>query len=308
MLRSLAAAMVLGLCIVAPAAAQNNQAQEAERRAAVLRALPDDAARRLFFNVPGPAPLAARAIGAYGRGCLAGATALAADGPTWQAMRLSRGRNWGHPDLIAWVERFAQDVVRQDGWSGVLVGDISQARGGPMLTGHASHQMGLEADIWLTPAPRDRRLSREEREEMSAVNMVRPDLLDVTPAFTDAHVRFIRRAALSPQVDRIFVNAAIKKALCERAPANDRAWLRKVRPWYAHTFHMHVAIDCPAGNASCRNARAEIPPGDGCNDLAHWFREEIRFPRRNPNPNARPPRPWTMADLPAECRQVLVAR
>jgi penicillin-insensitive murein DD-endopeptidase len=302
----IACAIAASALATIPAAAQSNQREEAERRANVLRSLPDDAARRLFYQVPGPAQLAARSIGAYGRGCLAGATALAPDGPTWQAMRLSRNRNWGHPDLISWIERFARDVVEQDRWPGVLVGDISQARGGPMLTGHASHQMGLEADIWLTPAPRDRRLSREEREEMSAVNMVRSDLLDVTPAFTDAHVRFIRRAALSPQVDRIFVNAAIKKALCERAPANDRAWLRKVRPWYAHTFHMHVAIDCPANNASCRNQRAEIPPGDGCNDLAHWFREEIRFPR--PNPNARAPRPWTMADLPAACHEVLVAR
>ena len=43
-----------------------------------------------------------------------------------------------------------------------------------MLTGHASHQIGLDADVWLTPMPA-RTLSREEREEMSAVDMVSED-------------------------------------------------------------------------------------------------------------------------------------
>ena len=50
-----------------------------------------------------------------------------------------------------------------------------------MLTGHASHQVGLDANIWLTPMP-DRQLSRNEREEMSATNMVRTDRLDIDPA------------------------------------------------------------------------------------------------------------------------------
>ena len=61
--------------------------------------------------------------------------------------------------------------------------------GGPMLTGHASHQVGLDADIWLTPAP-DYQLSRNEREDMSAVMMVRADRLDIEPsAWTPRHFR-----------------------------------------------------------------------------------------------------------------------
>lgn len=298
--------LLLALVVLAaPAVAQQNQREEAERRAAVLGRLPQDAAKRAFFNVDGPAPLAARAIGAYGRGCLAGAVALAPEGANWQAMRLSRQRNWGHPALISWIERFAADA-RAEGWPGLLVGDISQARGGPMLTGHASHQMGLEADIWLTPSPGP--LSRAQREEILATDMVRPDLLSVhADRFTDAHVRLLRRAASSPEVDRIFVNAAIKKALCERAPAGDRTWLGKIRPWWGHTFHFHVAIDCPPGSeATCSNRRAPVPPGDGCGaDLAHWFRQEVRFPQRREGP---PAPEVTVAQMPEACRRVLVAR
>ena len=47
------------------------------------------------------APLQARAIGTYAKGCLAGAVALPVDGENWQAMRLSRNHGWGHP---AWPQ------------------------------------------------------------------------------------------------------------------------------------------------------------------------------------------------------------
>ena len=116
------------------------------------------------------------------------------------------------------------------GWPGILVGDMSQPRGGPMITGHASHQVGLDADIWLTPMP-DRKLSRNEREEMSASMMVRADRLDIDPnSWTPQHLFVIRDAAQEPSVQRIFVNAAIKKALCREAKG-DRSWLSKVRPY-----------------------------------------------------------------------------
>jgi penicillin-insensitive murein endopeptidase len=108
-----------------------------------------------------------RVVGFYAHGCIAGAEGLPIDGEAWQVMRLSRNRYFAHPDMIALVKRLAATGKEDAGWSGILVGDMSQPRGGPMLTGHASHQVGLDADIWLTPAP-DRRLSRNEREEMSA--------------------------------------------------------------------------------------------------------------------------------------------
>src|SRR3954451_16050793 len=114
---------------------------------------PKVAAKDLFGRKPTPVPLEARSIGFYTKGCLAGGVALPINGKTWQVMRLSRNRNWGHPKLIEFLERLARRVPQINGWPGLLVGDISQPRGGPMLTGHASHQVGLDADIWLTPMP-----------------------------------------------------------------------------------------------------------------------------------------------------------
>lgn len=265
-------------------------------------------AKQLFGAAKEPAPIAAKAIGGYARGCLAGARALSGDGPAWQAMRLSRNRNWGHPELVAWLEEFAIAASKEDGWAGLLVGDMSQPRGGPMLTGHASHQIGLDADIWFTPMP-SRRLSYEEREQMSAVSMLGSDRLSVDPERWDAaRARIIKRAAQSPKVERIFVHPAIKKALCESASSMgaDRSWLSKVRAYWGHHYHFHVRMGCPKGSTGC--TPQPPPPGDdGCGtELAYWYKL-LTAPPKPPGPPRPPAPPMTIDRLPAECRVVLEA-
>jgi penicillin-insensitive murein endopeptidase len=262
---------------------------------------PGLAAKELFGRALTPAELQARSIGFYSRGCLAGAKALPVDGETWQVMRLSRDRNWGHPALLAFLERFSKKAAAAGVWPGILVGDMSQPRGGPMLTGHASHQIGLDVDIWLTPMP-DRRLSREEREEMSAVNMVTDDGLSVDPAhWSERQAGVIKAAAQEPEVERIFVNAAIKKALCESHAGE--AWMNKVRPYWGHNYHFHVRIACPKGEENC-GPQDPVPAGDGCDkSLAWWFTDEALHPKPAP-----PGKPLTLAQLPPACRQVLLEK
>jgi penicillin-insensitive murein endopeptidase len=266
---------------------------------------PKLAAKQIFGRELTPVDLQARSIGFYSRGCLAGAKALPVNGETWQVMRLSRNRNWAHPNMIAFLERFARLVPSVTGWPGILVGDISQPRGGPMLTGHASHQIGLDADVWLTPMP-NRTLSPAEREEMSAVKVVREDGLDVDPTkWTPAHLALIKAAAEQPEVERIFVNPAIKKAICREA-TGDRSWLTKVRPMYGHDYHFHIRIACPPGQDNCRE-QEKVPPGDGCDaSLAWWFSDSVMHPR--PNPDYKPKPPLTLAQLPAACKEIAVAK
>jgi len=289
----------------APKAAEKKAAEKAAPKAAPKSAAKTVAAKQLFGAAVMPAPLAARAIGFYAKGCLAGALALPVDGRTWQVMRLTRNRNWAHPNLVRFLEKFSAKVPQVAGWPGILVGDLSQPRGGPMLTGHASHQVGLDADIWLTPMP-DRTLTRTERETISATMMVRTDRRDIDPAaWTPAHVRVVRAAAEDSAVERIFVNAAIKKALCREA-GTERVWLNKVRAYWGHDYHMHIRIRCPRDNPDCK-PQDPVPPGDGCGkELDSWFKDSILYPK----PPATPPKPkpgLTMADLPPACRQVLVA-
>jgi penicillin-insensitive murein endopeptidase len=253
-----------------------------------------------------PAAMPTRVLGFYAHGCIAGAEGLPINGDTWQVMRLSRNRYWAHPDMVALVKRLSQKAHKDAGWPGILIGDMSQPRGGPMFTGHASHQVGLDADIWLTPMP-NRQLSRNEREEMSAVMMVREDRLDIDPkVFKPGHLAVIRDAALEPAVQRIFVNAAIKKALCREAKG-DRSWLSKVRPMYGHDYHFHIRIKCPSGAGECEH-QPDPDDSEGCKpaDLAYWFKDSVLHPKPPPTP-PKPKPPMTMASLPAACKAVLAA-
>jgi penicillin-insensitive murein endopeptidase len=196
--------------------------------------------------------------------------------------------------------------VKAAGWPGLLIGDMAQPRGGPMLTGHASHQIGLDADIWLMPMP-DRTLTFDERKTISAVSVLAGGASGkaVDPkVWSPAHVGLIRMAASFPEVARIFVNPAIKVALCEAA-GNDRDWLRKVRPWWGHHYHFHVRLSCPKGAAGCAN-QAAPPAGDGCGaELASWFKPPPKPKKTAPPPKKRPE--LTLADLPKACTDVLNA-
>ncbi len=306
-MRTTVAAALLALATSAPAHAQTKGTLEPKPLPPLAN--PNDpalAAKEIFGRKATPASSPVRSIGFYAKGCLAGAQALPINGQTWQVMRLSRNRNWGNPELVALLERLSAKVNKVAGWPGLLVGDMSQPRGGPMFTGHASHQIGLDADIWLTPMP-NRMLSRNEREEMSAVNMVAANRLDIDPrVWTPQHLFVIRAAAQEPQVERIFVNAAIKKALCREAKG-DRSWLSKVRPMYGHNYHFHIRMKCPHGSAACES---QTPPdhGEHCSagDLAYWFSDAVLHPK----PPVKPPKPkppLTLADLPPECRQVVLS-
>jgi penicillin-insensitive murein endopeptidase len=295
----IAALAVACCCGAAGVSPQQTATEEAAARAAVLEHLPRNAAKRVFGLASSPAAGPPEAIGTYMRGCLAGAVALPQEGPNWEVMRPSRDRFWGHPRLVSFVEQLAAEVATF--WPGLLVGDMSQPRGGPMLTGHASHQIGLDADIWLTPMPAERP-SHAERETMGAERVVAADGEDVNAAlWTPQHEALLRAAARNPEVARIFVNPAIKRALCRDA-GSDRGWLRKIRPWWHHASHFHVRLSCPAGDALCRG-QPQPPAVPGCGrQLAWWFTAAARHP-----PPAKPAPPLRVADLPHPCARILAA-
>jgi penicillin-insensitive murein DD-endopeptidase len=265
-------------------------------------------AKDLFGAVKEPANMATRSIGFYARGCLAGAKPLPVNGPAWQMMRLSRNRNWGHPSLIHYIERFALDAKAKDRWPGLLVGDLSMPRGGPMPFGHKSHQVGLEADIWYKPAP-NYELSAEERETMKMESF----LLDpghVNPAvWKPDYEKFLRRAVSYPEVALIFVHPAIKKWLCDNA-SGDRRPLSKIIPIMGHDDHFHVRLVCPANNPGCENQKLKIK-GDGCGaGLDKWI-EALMKAKPSPPEKVVPPKKMgqalTLGQLPPECEAVLKA-
>src|SRR5690606_30245668 len=109
------------------------------------------------------------------------------------------------------------------------LGDLSQPRGGPAPDGHASHQTGLDADVWYAV---------KKGKRPRPVAMVDRAAKVTTRAFGQHQAVMLELAATDDRVDRLFVNPVIKRALCE-APGGPRPWLHKVRPWWGHDEHFH---------------------------------------------------------------------
>jgi penicillin-insensitive murein endopeptidase len=234
-----------------------------------------------------------QAVGGPANGCIAGAAVLPADGPGFSVIRLSRNRFYGHRDTIAFVARLGR-AAQTAGLAPFYVGDMAQPRGGPMASGHGSHQNGMDVDIWFNLDAKPA-LAPQARETVDLPSMVLPDRSAVDPQrFGARQVTLLRLAAGDARVDRIFVNPAIKRALCEQP---DRAWLHKIRPWYGHDEHFHVRLSCPADSPACAG-QAPVPPGDGCDASLDWW-----FQLRPPTVPAvpKPPKP----KLPAMCAAVL---
>jgi penicillin-insensitive murein endopeptidase len=263
--------------------------------AIAVEAPPARAADWAALALPSAGP--PRAIGGTSLGCLAGALQLPPEGPGWQAVRVSRNRHWGHPSAIALVEHLA-GRARAEGFPDLWIGDLAQPRGGPMPWGHASHQTGLDVDVWLDLRPKPR-VPASQREELAIPSLVLPDESGVDPArWSPRHARLIRLAAEAPGVDRVLVNHAIKRRLCQDHAGE--GWLRRVRPWRGHDSHMHLRLRCPADSPDCRDI-APPPPGDGCDSSLEWW---LSPEARRPPPAGRPGPP---PRLPLACANVLSA-
>ncbi len=249
-----------------------------------------------------PYPGPARIIGTDGAGCIAGAVRLPDAAPGMQTIRQSRSTFWGHPDVIAALQDLAKRA-QAAGLPDLYMNDISLPRGGPLQGIHASHQRGVDADVWLDVAGPHPVLPVAERDTIEPHTLVRPDGRGVDAAYwRKEHITLIRLAATEPGIDRVLVNPAIKQQLCQEV-SGDRSWLRRVRPWYGHATHMHLHFKCPAGQSECVD-QAPPPPGDGCDDTLAWWFQQLDKPA--PKPTSPPPKPKPVI-LPAACQAIMAA-
>jgi penicillin-insensitive murein endopeptidase len=293
--------LVLTLCLAAPAGAE-------------------DLANQLFGAKAKPSLQDPMPIGSYAKGCGAGMMELPESGDTWQAMRLSRNRHYGQPDLVQFLMDLSA-TARDIGFGkGLYIGDMSQPRGGPMTSGHASHQIGLDADIWFLP-PASLSLTESEREEISSIPVRSADQKSVTDNWTSVHRELLKQAALDPRVDRIFVAAAVKIEICKTAKKKDKKWLQKIRPVAGHDTHFHVRLKCPKGARLCETQTPTVADlsngGDGCDDTLMWWVTDFldppkdngdkKKPKDEDQPKKKGAREFTMADLPDQCQAVLDA-
>ncbi|MBN8891998.1 MAG: penicillin-insensitive murein endopeptidase [Rhodospirillales bacterium] len=261
--------------------------------AALLAAAPAIAAPP---QTPAPGPL--RVIG-LGAGCIAGAERLPDTAPGLQTIRSSHSSFWGAPTSIAALLLLGQRA-RAAGLPDIYVGDLSGPRGGPLRGGHVSHQRGLDADVWLDVSAPHPVLPVAARDTLDPPSLVRPDGRAVDPQrWRPGIATLLRLATGLPGVDRVLVNPAIKRQLCQTV-TGDRAWLRLIRPWYGHSAHMHISFQCPPGQPECRQLPPP-PPGDGCDASLQWWFDQMDAPPRPPGKPKPPPK------LPAACLAIMAA-
>lgn len=252
-------------------------------------------AAKSWSTVTTPSNGKSYAIGQASSGCIAGAQALPLQGEGFMAVHLERHRYYGHPNLIQTLQTLAKQAQQHK--LGVLqIGDLGQPRGGAMPFGHRSHQTGLDADIWFNLDPKVYANANSQRSNLAFPSMLTADKQSLNRAlWTDQHVELLQLAAQQPEVDRIFVNPHIKKALCEVA-TESRDWLRKIRPWFFHDDHFHIRLRCPDDSPECQK-QAEIPEGDGCGaELMSWFPVVEPTPRHAPA-KTKPPLPKACLDV-----------
>lgn len=267
------------------------------RLAFLFAFLTGNALANAWSDVNGPNDGPSRAIGQTTAGCMSGAATLPTEGEGYVVMHLERRRNFGHPSLVDALRTLGEKAAQGIGM--LHVGDLALARGGPMPSGHRSHQTGLDADVWFDLNP-----SLHARADRLRSNIPAPSLLSSVSKglnyrlWSDRHVRILKATASLPGVDRIFVNAQIKRELCDTVHG-ERAWLHKIRPWYYHDDHFHMRLTCPADSPAC--VRQEpIPAGDGCDSSLDWWL------RQHPSTTAKPSEPKPA--LPTACRAVLGER
>jgi penicillin-insensitive murein endopeptidase len=211
-------------------------------------------------------------------------------GDGYVSIRRHRNRYYGHPLTIDLVRDLGAALGRRTD-SYMMVGDLSQPRGGRMSSSHRSHQNGLDVDIWFRLTDSPDTAEKTHPEERDPPSMVKPNGLSVNGNWGE-HQRFLlKTAATDPRVDRIFVNPAIKRSLC-RSEAGERKWLGKLRAWWGHDAHFHVRLKCPRGSPDCKR-QAPVPAGDGCGaELSWWFSAEARAPKKKSSkPKPRPAAP-----------------
>lgn len=255
-----------------------------------------DSLFQIWSKIKAPSKGPNAPIGFYSAGCLSGGRPLATDGDGFAVMRLSRRRFFGHENLIDYLRQLGQ-TLQESQLPLLLVGDLSPPRGGPMRSGHNSHQSGLDVDLWLNMS--SRRPNRRERETWSAISYV-AGRKKLRRNWSSTQTRLVALSTEPESVNRAFVSPAIKKHFCEIMPK--APWLYKLRPWWGHEEHIHVRLNCPQGSNDCQSQDALNPKDNGCGpDLEWWFSKEAdeEWKRMKAQPKGR-----EFPNLPEACEQI----
>jgi len=168
-------------------------------------------------------------------------------------------KTYGHPALILMLERSAKDLQRVKPGSVLVVGDISDANGGP-LAGHRSHQSGRDADVVFYALDENgKRVVLDHFVKFGANGKA----LDGSGYVFDDWCNWLlvqswvrdQRAGLS----HIFISRPLRQRLityASKQPAFKKyvtevsALLKQPEDAEPHDDHFHVRVSCPDGQSA----------------------------------------------------------
>ena len=246
----------------------------------------------------------ARSIGFYTHGCLAGGVALPINGKTWQVMRLSRNRNWGHPDLVAFLERLAAKVPK-----------VRLARAAGRRHGAAARRADAHRPRQPSGRARCRHLAHADAEDAADARGARGDVGDQRGRRGQEGRRSEDLDAGPFRADQGGGRGPEGRAHLRQCGDQEGAVPRgrqgpRLAAQGAPVVGAQLSFPCPHRLPGRQpGCKAQDPAGEteGCGkELDCWFSPGVL----NPPPPKEPPKPrppLTMADLPAACRQVLLA-
>lgn len=231
----------------------------------------------------------AQAVRGYANGSLVQPDQLKLETDAYVKIFRPRDRLYGSLDLVTLLENGAAELKKAfpDG-ERLQIGDTSQKMGG-YISGHASHQNGLDVDlVYLRKNRREMPVNTTNGFDESFVkNGKVTDNLDI-----ERNWKLISIFVSSGRVNRIFMDPAIKLAFCAYAKdqgifAASTEILRVMRPWPHHADHLHVRLTCPQASLQCE-PQVPPPPGDGCDEAkAEADATGTRRPVRELLPNLR---------------------
>jgi murein endopeptidase len=212
-------------------------------------------------------PFRAREKGVVLVGKLQSAHLLASKGDGYQLKYPQRHTSFGSGFSLSILTRLSA-LFRANMYadSTILVGDIARERGG-VFSPHDSHQNGQDMDLnYLFP--------NGAKEVPFPHGKLNPNW-DIERNFRYWRLLISQQMLAKDQkpstiVNRIFVNAKIKSAVCAWAKSNvdlkdplNVETLRRLDPIAGHLDHFHVRFFCSPAHFDCRNQQ-EPAPGTHC--------------------------------------------
>ncbi|MEE2786277.1 MAG: penicillin-insensitive murein endopeptidase [Myxococcota bacterium] len=254
---------------------------------------------KAWSDFKAPVGKTSEAIGRYNLGCLMGGAELPVKGRGFESIRRHRNRYYGHQRLIGFLRDYGERITKAS-LQPVLIGDLSQPRGGRMSSGHRSHQIGLDADVWFT---RPRRGARGSDRSFPSMVDLKNERID-RKHWNEDKAKLLKLAAEDSRVARVFVHWVIKQEVC-RVATGDRAWLAKIRPWWGHSSHFHIRLGCASTDQACVDQQP-VKPADGCGEERWFSRASVA---RRARQKGKPPRQGPAKKKPSlhpRCHHLLV--